>query len=285
MPPSSAADRLVEGALGAYGLKLTGVEAARSLLGPAEAGWPALELLARVGPVSAEPESVGGERANLRTRSGVQITIERGPGRAVFCAPRRLSAHELIHPHLAAAAAVAAYWAGRESVHGGAFALEGRAWALLGERGSGKSSTLAGVALRGVSVISDDLLVLGDLLVFPGPRCVDLREEVAGALGAGEPLGRVGERERWRLSLTEPARALPLAGVVVLEWGERLETVPLQASRLLAALLRHRGLRVPPADSERMLDLAALPAWELRRPRRLESLAAAVDRLLELAGG
>lgn len=285
MPPSSGIERQVEGGFGAYGLRLVGVEAARELLGQAEPDWPTLRLTAEVGPVGQAPELVTDERAELLTRSGVRIEIERGKREATFRARRALTPGELVHPHLAPAAAVVSRWFGRESFHAGAFAVGDDAWAMLGERESGKSSTLAALSLRGVRVLTDDMLILDGVLALAGPRCIDLRPETAEALGAGELIGKAGDRERWRLPLASSPGRPRLRGIVFLDWGERLEAEPVAASRRLAGLLHFRGLRLPAVRPELLLELAELPAWELRRPRGLASLPDALDRLLDFVAG
>lgn len=173
-------------------------------------------------------------------------------------------------------------WLGRESFHCGAFVAGGGAWALLGERESGKSSTLAALALAGYGIVCDDILLLEGTACFPGPRCVDLREETAAALDAGDALGTVGGRERWRLPVPQLHEAPVLRGIVFLDWGDDFEAEPVPASRQLAGLLHHRALRLHSSVPEVLLELAALPAWELRRPRRLDSLGGTVDRLADL---
>ena len=42
-----------------------------------------------------------------------------------------------------------AYWLGRESFHAGGFVVGGKTWGILGGRGSGKSTTVARLALAG----------------------------------------------------------------------------------------------------------------------------------------
>lgn len=275
--PALESDRL-----GAYGLRLRGVDEARPLLVPAGADWPSLELVARVGPSSDSPEHVSAERAELTTRTGARIVIERRRGRAVFTLPEPASAAALVHPYLAPAAAVVSRWLGRESFHAGAFGVDGAAWALLGERASGKSSTLAALALRGHEIVCDDMLVLDGTEALAGPRSVDLRPETARALGAGDPLGIVGARARWRLPLPLPESQRKLRGLVFLDWGERLEAVPLAASRCLAGLLHYRGVRLSSPNPPLLLELASLPAWELRRPRGWDSLDPSLELLLGL---
>jgi hypothetical protein len=178
-----------------------------------------------------------------------------------------------------------AHWHGRECVHAGAFVGDSGVWGVVGERESGKSSTLARLALDGVPVISDDLLALQGSSVFPGPRAIDLREEAAERLGVGSSIGIAGARERWRLRLGPVEPGLELRGWFHLAWGERVEAVPLEGGERVARLLAQRAARLPSATPEELLDLASLPSWELRRPQRWESLGEAADCLRGLADG
>ena len=67
-----------------------------------------------------------------------------------------------VHPFLSTAATFFAHWDGREPFHGGAYALEFAAIAVLADREAGKSTTLAALARAGVPVMADDLVVVDD---------------------------------------------------------------------------------------------------------------------------
>jgi hypothetical protein len=270
---------------GAYGLTLSGVGGAEDLLGPAEAEWPRVELAWQLGEGELEQEEVTETHAALRLRTGGRIELDRDAGRAVYVVRRPLSAEELVHPYLVPVAAVMAHWHGRESVHAGAFVAGGGVWGVVGERESGKSSTLARLALDGVPVVSDDLLALQGSKVLPGPRAIDLREEAAERLGVGSSIGLAGARERWRLRLGPVQAGLELRGWIHLAWGERVEAVPLEGGERVARLLAQRAARLPSATPEELLDLASLPSWEVRRPPHWESLGEAADCLRRLAEG
>jgi hypothetical protein len=270
---------------GAYGLRIRGVEEARELLVDADPGWPGLELTWRIGKANDEPEWVTPDRARLRLRTGGHIEIDRIAERVVFVVPRPLHAEELVHPYLAPVAAVMAHWLGRESVHAGAFVAGGGVWGVVGDRKSGKSSTLANLALDGVEIVCDDMLVLDEMTALAGPRMIDLREEPATRLGVGESLGFAGARERWRLRLGGVANGLELKGWIHLAWGDRLEASRLEGAERVIRLIEQRGARLPPATHSVLFDLASLPTWELRRPQVWESLGETADCLRELARG
>jgi hypothetical protein len=268
-------------AIGAYGFRLEGVDDARPLLVEAGSEWPVLTIRREVGLADGEVEWMSDRAASLLLQNGGEIAVDRASSEAVFRLPEPVGAAELVHPLLAPAAAVAGYWLGRESFHAGAFAAGGKAWGVVGEREAGKSTMVAALALEGMPVICDDMLVLDDVRARVAPRSVDLREESAERLGAGEALGVVGARERWRLRLDPAEDALPLGGWIFLAWGDETEIVPVSASTRLRRLHESRGVRVPPHDPSALLELSALPGWELRRRRSWDELADGVQRLLD----
>jgi hypothetical protein len=266
---------------GAYGFKLTGADEARELLVDAPPDWPDLTLERRL--VAAEPperDSIGPEFARITLQQG-WVELARADNRATFCLRTAITDSDLVHPYLAPAAAVAARWAGRESFHAGAVVVSGGAWGVLGDKETGKSSTLAWLALHGHDVLMDDLLVLDGGDALAGPRCIDLREGPAAQLGAGEPLGVVGLRERWRLTLGPVPPRVPLRGWVTLGWGDRVEVEPARSVDRLLALLPLRSVRLVPPAPDALVRLASLPVLQLRRPQVWESLPGAAEALLD----
>jgi hypothetical protein len=270
-------------ALGAYGIAWRGIDAAADLLVPVGRGAPAYELSSEVGAAASPHEHVSDDRAELRLRSGGAIVIDRGAGTVRFRVPHPVRPDELVHPYLAPAAAVISRWLGRESMHAGAFVADGRAWGIVGTRESGKSSTLAWLARAGVQILCDDMLIVAEGAVPAGPRSIDLREDAAARIGAGEPIGLTGARERWRLRLGPVAAEPTLAGWIFLAWGERVGAREVGGPERLARLAAERGVRLPPARPGALLEIAALPGWELSRPREWASLPEAAERLLALA--
>jgi len=268
---------------GAYGLALRGLDAALHLLVPADPAWPEFTLTARIAEPPDVPERLGAERMELRLRTGGRIALDLVARTVEYVVPRKLTPDELAHPFLAPAAAAIARSLGRESLHAAAFAVDGAVWALVGERGSGKSSTLAALARQGAGMVCDDMLVVEGETPFAGPRALDLRREPAEHLGVGEPVGVVGARERWRWLVPSLDGPLKLAGWIFLRWGESLDLRSLGSVDRLHALARHRGFRLPPSNPGLLVELAALPTFELSRPQDWSSLPPTCDRLLALA--
>jgi hypothetical protein len=274
-------------AAGCYGFRIGGVDGARDLLVEAPPAWPLLDVSMRTTDAGEGPamDVVGPRGAQLPLHARGWMAIERDGPRITFHLPERPSDAELVHPYLAPGAAVLARWAGREAFHAGAVLAGGGAWAVLGGRESGKSSTLGWLAAHGHPVLADDLLVLDGDHALAGPRCIDLRPDAAERLQAGEPLGVVGTRERWRLPLEPVPARVPLRGWVELEWGEDVAVEPVRGAARLTALIPHRSVRLAPAAAGALVELASLPLLRLRRPRRWDSLPLAAERLLAAIGG
>jgi hypothetical protein len=268
--------------LGAYGFRLSGVDAAARLLTPAEPQWPKLDLVSVIDDSQPPPhDRVHEDRAELILRSGGWVELDRGASRATYHLHHRPRDGDLLHPYLAPVAALAARWLGRESFHAGAVVVDGGAWAVLGDKEAGKSSTLAHLALIGHTVLSDDVLVLDHGSVFAGPRCIDLRAEPARRLRAGEPLGVVGLRERFRLELGPAPPAVPLRGFVMLGWGDEVSVERIRGSKRLLALIPHRALLLETNAPADLLDLSSLPFLHLRRPHGWASLEETTERLVD----
>jgi hypothetical protein len=266
---------------GAYGFELVGVPGPPSQLVEVEAGWPKLELVRVTAESPDGPSWFGAAQAEIRLVAGDRLRVEREPLRATFTTASPLSDAALVHPYLAPAAAVAAYWLGREAFHAGAVVVDDGVWGVMGEKESGKSSLLAWLALQGYGVFADDSLIVDGDLAFAAPRSIDLRERPAAALGVGEPMGSIGDRQRWRLTLGEVPRACRLRGWVFLAWSDDLALIPLAPGERLRQMFNNRMVRgLPPVDPTALLELAALPAFEFARPRQWDQLASAADRLV-----
>jgi hypothetical protein len=263
-------------------MRLEGLDAGAMLL-DAPAAWPALTISSEVADVPVAGERVTEGEALLRLKTGGRLALDRSRRTAHYAVPRPLGPDELVHPYLAPAAAMINRWHGRESIHAGAFAVDGRALGVVGTREAGKSSTLAYLALNGTDVLCDDMLIVDGDHPLAGPRSIDLRADAAQRFEAGEAIGMTGARERWRLKLGPTAPNPTLIGWVFLAWGDKVEARKLPARERIPRIASERGLRLPPVRPDSLLTLAELPAWELSRPQGWESLPQAADLLLALA--
>ncbi|MEV1320737.1 hypothetical protein AB0J14_32190 [Micromonospora arborensis] len=249
---------------GVYGLRVHGLDKVSELL-PAEGaalGWPTVRVRQLDAP-PPPPVPLDNRQGTRVLADGRTLALDRLAGTATFYGPA-LTPDVLAHPYLAPVATTVNRWVGREAFHSGAFVLAGRAWAVLGPRTAGKSSLLAALAARGVPILTDDILVVDGVDAFAGPRCVDLRQPVPGAALPSWPV-RAGDRLRVGLPPIQPR--VPLGGWLFLRWGDAVTLTRLAGTTLLARLAGQRSFGQLRSDPAMLLSIAALPAWELTRPR------------------
>ena len=108
--------------------------------------------------------------ACLLLLDGGYVAVRRATGTAVVHTRRPVPAEDVVHPYLAGPAGIFAHWEGWMAFHAGAVVHGGGAWALLGDKGAGKTTTLAHLDDRGVPVLTDDLLVTDGVVAHPGPH-------------------------------------------------------------------------------------------------------------------
>ena len=263
----------------AYGVRFTGLEASPTLaLFEAEEWYPVEVSLTtpRVVNIHVSTDENG---ANVRYES-VEVRIDRPRRKVEVSSVDPLDADSLAHPYLGLPAALFAHWSGKESLHAAAAVVEGRAWGLVGNSEHGKS-TLAGALF---AVLVDDVLVTDGTDAFAGPRCIDLRDGVGARLGLTLPTQRARGDTRDRVQLPPMQACVPLGGFVHLAWaepGDGPTMVKLAAKERLKRLHDARRLTFLRAHGELMLDLAALPAWELRRPFDWSNAGEGTKLLLE----
>jgi hypothetical protein len=260
-----------------------------SRLTPAPADWPPLRLRRMVEPADRLPsmptDAVAGElrmdeqSASIQLSGGMAI-MDRDAHEVCFRTPAAVSVDELVHPMLGHAALAFSYWMGRESFHAGVFLCAGGAWALLGKRGAGKSSTLAWLVRNGEAIVADDLLILDGRTAFVGPRTIDLPSASASHLSWGGDLEHVRNGLRQRLPLNPLAPEHRLMGWVSLSWGDEVRMTPVAAPERIPLLIEHGHQPRGVANWSNILDLASLPTFALSRPHSLESLAPAGELLL-----
>jgi hypothetical protein len=272
---------------GAYGLRLDGVTSRYLADAPAE--WPAVRVTRR----EREGErgtTVSGEVGEDRARfvlGRVEVVVDRAARAAEILHVGALDEDDAAHPLTGPIGAAFAHWDGGHALHAGAFAAGDGAWGVVGGMEAGKSTLMGALALAGVAVLSDDMLVArragGEVVAAAGPRCVDLRPPSAEHLAAegGTVAARGGTRDRLPLG-PAPAEA-PLRGWFALEWGEAAGVTPMDAAERYAALSAGRKWHLAPRDPRLLLDLAALPAWRVVRPRTWAAMEPAVASVLAVA--
>lgn len=258
---------------GAYGLTITGIKAAKQGLGPALRHWPELHLdQARMVPTDDRAPFMDAERAFLRVGRNQAIAIEREQRRATVLSPSDRGSAELIHPFLSVPAATFARWEERAAVHGGAFVANGFAWGVFGEKHAGKSTALAALALEGVPIVTDDLVIVDRGLMLAGPRQIDLRPGAARQFAL--PPGLETVRRRLRLTPTPSEPEVPVGGWIFLKWGRPAGLRRLDRREALVRLAGQYVLAPALGPSPvSLLELACYPALELRRPRSFAAIA------------
>ena len=283
---------------GVYGLRIRAPQLHEhidsSLLVEARAAWPDWEIgydplvdWSEDDPPVTESWSV--DHARLATQPHGFITIDRAAARTTLHLPEPPTGATILHPYLASTGVVAGHWLGRAPFHAGAFILDGRAWGVLGAREMGKTSLLMSLHRSGIPVMADDLLVVDGTTAYSGPRCLDLRHSAAERFEAGEYLGVVGGRERWRVTLPPVPPDVPFEGWVLLDWTDDLEIHRAPASAAMGALLANAGLTAPGVPTQGLLDLLAFPMIRFGRPRDWaradDSLAGLLAVIAELDTG
>lgn len=266
---------------GAYGLQVHGLGRSGLLNAAVPGDWPDVHLSYQAGVSSAETV-MDDVHASFPCADQGSVVADRANRTVTVVAPEPLSDDELAHPLLAWAASAFARWLGREAFHAGGLLIGDGVWGVTGDRGAGKSTLLAAAEVAGIGVVADDLLVMRGTTTFAGPRCVDLRDEAAEYLGIGRTLQTQG-RERHRVPLAPVAAEAPLVGWLLLSWADRPELVRVRPAEALVRVSAQRMMQLGAAGPERMLDHAALPVMELRRPRRLGALTDSLELVQTLS--
>jgi hypothetical protein len=266
----------------AYGFRFSGLNDPPS--GPES--WPEIRVRFRHGAerdAESEADRIDGDRAALTLEGGTRLELDRAAREATYTheSPQPPPPDEVAHPLLATAGAIFARWLGREVYHAAGVVVNGRAWAIEGQPGDGKSTLAAALAALGHAVLTDDTLVVDGRTAFAGPRCIDLRAESLSLLdmdGLNVVPCRAGTRQRVILPPVMPT--VELGGWVFLEWSDTLEVVPMGVHALPWVTIR-RTFPVLPSREQHLLDLSGLPAYWLKRQDGTPPLDAA-ERLMEV---
>jgi hypothetical protein len=164
----------------------------------------------------------------------------------------------------------AALLRGYEALHAGTVATQDGALAITATTGGGKSTLLCELLSDGLTLMTDDVLVLetsGDRspLAHPGPPLMTVPADTSPLPGA--PIASVGE-ERWVAVPVHPS-AIPLSALVVLNRSRGLATSLHPARDPLAALIGSllRFPHLPERERTRFEVAGAIaahvPIWEL----------------------
>jgi hypothetical protein len=256
-------------------------------LGTAPAGAPEITLTWRQASALSDVRESDEQRAVIAYRRGGSMIVTREPAAVWFGVPEPVPGAAIIHPMSTLPLSVFSRWAGRMTLHGGAFVHDGGAWGICGEQTAGKSSALALLGSRGVPILSDDLIVVDGRDVLAGPRCVDLRPDVAAHFPTAEPLGVIGRRERYRLPTVEAPPRAPLRGIFLLDWAAGEPSVtPLGMQERLKLLYGQQYTTVFQKPDERIVvELLDVPMYRFARPRDWDAAENSTDALLAATTG
>jgi hypothetical protein len=271
--------------LGAYGFRLVldGAQEPLPDLCPVPEDSPSVPVECRRASVLVKQAELGQERVCAGERGGPLLDVRRDPPAIVLGFPDETTPEALVHPVLTLPISILARWRGDLTLHAGSFVANDRAWAVVGDREAGKSTTLTKIAQRGCPLMADDLLVLDGDVVRAGPACIDLRPDVAEQVPEARALGEIGDRERFRLTTPQgPARAR-LAGFFLMDWSEdgavEIERLDMGKALNVVYAQEYMGL-LGPADPEKILALLGTPMWRVRRPKDWRVTDEVIDGIL-----
>lgn len=209
--------------------------------------------------------------------------------------PGPLSVVELLT--FATPTALAIEATGSLALHAAGVQIGSTALILPAAGGSGKTTLAAAFQTAGHRALGDDLMrvdVSGSTpTVYPGSAIVRLRRDSVDHLGLAnfDVIGEVGDKLHCAvpLGLRGSGAPLPLSGIVFVAQGPgrpRLTAVDAQVAiaRLWKSAFFSPFDQARQACFERLADLVArVPAWELTRPLRFESLPDTVETITRAA--
>ena len=203
---------------------------------------------------------------------------------------------------LGAAMAVLLHQRGLLVLHASAVAVSGKAAVFLGDKGWGKSTLAAALAMRGHTVVSDDVVALdkdeaGRPLLLPAFPQIKLWPRSVEALG-GDPeqlprLSTLFDKRHYDVSAQFAEVPMPLGRIFLLGVGDSVKVQVVRVQDALLELIRHSysarfgaHLLCGQEGARHLLQCSALarrvPVSRLERPAGLELLPA-VARVVEEA--
>lgn len=258
------------------------------------------------------PESAWFASANLEGGSiyarweGLGEFIAAGDGGSILCAQTPGAHDESFQVYLLGQAlSYALVKLGFEPIHGTVLVRDGRAVALLGDSGYGKSTLAACMLAAGARLLTDDLLLTrpdgAGYVAYPGPARIKLLPDSAARFlpdaAEGVPMNPLTHKMIIPLGAdrTEPGPT-PLAGVYVLpspldadRQGIRLDALSSRdAFVALVANTFNRRLTDPGRMGRQHAQTAALsravPVVAVGYPRGIEHVEALAEAILAHAG-
>ena len=173
---------------------------------------------------------------------------------------------------------------GVEGVHAAAFETNGRAIAVLGDCGFGKSTLSAHAIRAGARLLTDDLLILDGSSVLPGPARIKLNPEIAHAVfgtRAGTPMN--DGRGKWIYDLGDTEFSADSARLdriyMLVPDAEEIGVNQLSESDAFHALLtatydplQQSAARLASHMRYHAALARSIPVFQLHVPRRLSEL-------------
>ena len=189
--------------------------------------------------------------------------------------------------------AICAAAAGDLMLHAAAVDVDGRAIIFTGDGGDGKTTLGAGFHRAGHRLLSDDTvrvsLVESRPQIFPGPALLRLRNDMSAKLALRDMVKVWLGTEKTYLAVEEHRRGtgapLPIAAVVMLEWGDYVFSPLVAPIEKGLAALWPRSFYLPGERSRELVFqtlvglLDTIPVYRMSRPRQLASLDWAVAAL------
>jgi hypothetical protein len=229
---------------------------------------------------------------DMTIRSGTEIVIRTGAN------PEPTHLRHLIS---GIGLGLALYQRGIFTLHAGAVAIAGRAVAIVGPKGAGKSTLVAALSARGHLLLSDDVAALtlpddAPPMVLVGASNVNLWPDSAVATGhdAGS-LTRIWSRSpklAGSIRPSQPSESVPLGAIVVLTRNdgsaELEELAPIDSFTQLATHSHaFRWIAHPPNLPHHLMQcrkiLEHVSVFRTRRGESLDSLSDLTERVEGLA--
>ena len=148
------------------------------------------------------------------------------------------------------------------TLHGSAIADQNNAYAILGWKGQGKSTTAASLYHRGYSVLTDDIVAIDmcdeeNPMVMPGFFQLKLWPDAVKFLGLKESelkMIQPDSDKRAHLLSIKQNSPLPLKGIYVLDKGEKHEIVPISKKEAFSEIVKN-------SYAARFMGIQGISGW------------------------